>query len=112
MEHARLGEQPDLFTAPHDNPAARQPANGGLSEPPDAAFVDGIRQELMATLAKVQAATDGLPWRDLTAAYLAEMRFRSVSRWLPATEAERLVAMFDAELDRLYALLDAVAADA
>jgi len=60
----------------------------------------------------VQAATDGLPWRDLTAAYLAEMRFRSVSRWLPATEAERLVAMFDVELDRLYALLDAVAADA
>lgn len=107
MHQARLGMQADLFDmAPGDAPAAR-PGHGGLAEPPDAAFVDGVRQELTATLARVRAAADALPWRDLTAAYLAELRFRSISRWLPAAEAARLVASFDAELDRLYAVLAA-----
>lgn len=80
-------------------------------EAPDAAFVEGIRRELTATLRKVEAAEGVLPWGDLTKAYLAEMRFRSISRWLPAEEAGALVAAFDAALERVYAALDRVEGD-
>ena len=43
-----------------------------------------------------------LPW----VATLAELRFHSVARWLPEEEALALCATFQAELDRLYAVLD------
>jgi hypothetical protein len=52
-------------------------------------------------LALVQDAA-ALPWKDLTQATLAELRFDSIAGWLPATEAAALRAEFHRELDRLY----------
>lgn len=72
----------------------------------DAAFVARIRAELEATLATVSAA-ERLPWPDLTQMTLAELRFRSIVRYLPELEAAALLAAFDAEMDRLYAIEDA-----
>jgi hypothetical protein len=46
-----------------------------------------------------------LPWKDLTAATLAELRFDSIAGWLPEDEAMALQAEFHRERDRLYALL-------
>ncbi len=71
-------------------------------EPPPSDFVQRIREELLATLAKVRGA-DALPWRDLTQATLAEMRFHSIAGWLPEEEAKSLRAQFQSEIDRLYA---------
>jgi hypothetical protein len=51
-----------------------------------------------------------LPWKDLTAATLAELRFDSIAGWLPQDEAAALRAGFHRELDRLYAALDAARA--
>jgi hypothetical protein len=45
-----------------------------------------------------------LPWKDLTQATLAELRFDSIAGWLPEDEAAALRAEFHRELDRLYAL--------
>lgn len=95
--------QSDLF----DAAAGDGGAAGPCSEPPDEAFVDGIRRELRATLAKVDASSDRLPWADPTRAYLAEMRFRSIARWLPEPEARGLVHSFDEAIDRVYAAIDA-----
>ena len=57
-------------------------------------------------MARVRSAERELPWRDLTEATLAELRFHSVARWLPEEEALALCATFQTELDRLYAVLD------
>jgi hypothetical protein len=54
-------------------------------------------------LARVRDAA-GLPWKDLTAATLAELRFDSITGWLPEDEAIALRAEFHRELDRLYAI--------
>ncbi len=89
--------QSELFAA---GPAA-------IEEQPPADFIQGIRDELAATLARVRDA-DRLPWRDLTAATLAELRFESISHWLPGPEAEALCAAFAAEMERLYAVTDGV----
>jgi hypothetical protein len=40
--------------------------------------------------------------RDLTQTYMVEMRFNSMSRWLPRQEALALRKAFAAEMDRLY----------
>lgn len=64
---------------------------------PDAAFIDKIRRELMATLEMVRA-TEALPW--------PEMRYRSIVRYLPEDEAARLRADFDAEMMRIYEIED------
>jgi hypothetical protein len=93
MKNARSPRQPDLFET--------QP---GLLEPPPAEFVARIRDELTLTLARVREAA-ALPWKDLTAATLAELRFDSIAGWLPADEAAALRSAFHHELDRLYALL-------
>ena len=85
--------QPDLFAAEH---------SFGTDEPPPTDFIQGIRDELLATLTRVQGAAR-LPWRDLTAATLAELRFESISNWLPQPEAEALRSAFAAEMERLYA---------
>jgi len=45
-----------------------------LVEPPPADFVARIRDELTGTLTRVREA-EALPWKDLTAATLAELRF-------------------------------------
>lgn len=83
-----------------DDPAARPATRHEFVASPE--FVERIRSELTATLAMVRAA-DRLPWPDLTRTTLAELRFRSIVRWLPAEEAEALRAAFDTEIDRLYA---------
>lgn len=67
--------------------------------PPE--FVDRIRRELTATLALVTGAAE-LPWHDLTAATLAELRFKSVADWLPAEEADDLRERFGREMLRLW----------
>jgi hypothetical protein len=56
-------------------------------------------------LARVREAA-ALPWKDLTQATLAELRFDSIAGWLPEEEAAALRAAFHRELDRLYAALD------
>ncbi len=71
-------------------------------EPPPPDFVQKIRDELHSTLAMARAAQT-MPWRDLTQATLAEMRFHSSAGWLPEKEAKSLRAEFQREIDRLYA---------
>jgi hypothetical protein len=39
---------------------------------------------------------------DLTRTTVAELRFNSISRWLPAYEAAAMREAFDAEMARLY----------
>ena len=85
--------QPDLLDG---MPSSAAP------EPPPEDFVQRIRDELNATLVRAQKA-DTLPWRDLTQAYLAEMRFHSVAGWLPPAEAGQLREQFAREMERLNA---------
>jgi hypothetical protein len=66
-------------------------------------FLARMREELTGTLAQVREAA-ALPWNDLTAATLAELRFDPIAGWLPEDEAAVLRAEFRRELDRLYAL--------
>jgi hypothetical protein len=53
-----------------------------------------------------------LPWRDLTAATLAELRFNSITNWLPAAEADALRECFAREMARLWAIAEHEAAEA
>lgn len=95
--------QLDLFGA--QPPRGNNDAAAGVTFVPDAAFVDRIRRELTATLAMVRAA-DALPWPDLTQMTLAEMRYRSIARYLPEEEAAQLRSDFDAEMMRIYEIED------
>jgi hypothetical protein len=85
-------QQPDLFAG------LQQPARRP-EMPPE--FVERIRRELNATLALVTKSTE-LPWRDPTAATLAELRFKSVADWLPSREADDLRNRFGREMLRLW----------
>jgi hypothetical protein len=51
------------------------------------------------------------PWKDLTAATLAELRFDSIAGWLPQDETAALRAEFHRELDRLYTAVAAADAE-
>jgi hypothetical protein len=97
-----VASQPDLFG---EQRADREPLASVAPDqaPPD--FVARIRGELEATLRTMREAT-ALPWPDLTRATLAELRFNSIARWLPAEEAAGLRAAFEAEMARLYAAED------
>ena len=90
--------QADLFAPRTDlfDPGSRP------AEPPPPDFLARIRAELRATLALAEAA-ESLPWADLTAATLAELRFRGILHWLPQGEATELRVRFDAAMNRLYA---------
>lgn len=90
--------QGDLFAAQPD-----------LLEPPPAEFVARIRDELSGTLARVRDAA-ALPWKDLTAATLAELRFNSIAAWLPQDEAEGLREKFAREMARLWDIVERVVA--
>jgi hypothetical protein len=46
------------------------------------------------------------PWKDLTAATLAELRFDSIAGWLPDDEASALRVSFKREMNRLYAIAE------
>ena len=74
-----------------------------MEEPPPADFIARVRGELTGTLAQVREAT-ALPWKDLTAATLAELRFNSIAGWLPEDEARVLRTSFQHEMNRLYAV--------
>ena len=93
----RPSRQPDLFTAA---------GQAHLQEPPPADFIARIRDELIDTLARVREAA-ALPWKDLTAATLAELRFNSIAGWLPEDEASALRAAFQCEINRLYIIAEA-----
>ena len=97
MQRHRSARQPDLFEGV---------GNAGIQEAPPEDFIARIRNELTLTLAQVRDAA-ALPWRDLTAATLAELRFRSIAGWLPVDEAAALRAKFQREIDRLYAVAEA-----
>ena len=99
MVTQRTARQPDLFEVVG-------PASGGgyadlLDEPPPADFIERIRNELIGTLTTARAAAR-MPWKDLTAATLAELRFNSITNWLPASEAEVLRESFNGEMARLW----------
>jgi hypothetical protein len=92
----RSSRQPDLFAAAGQAP---------LQEPPPADFIARVRGELTDTLARVREAA-ALPWKDLTATTLAELRFNSIAGWLPEDEASALRAAFQSEINRLYAIAE------
>jgi hypothetical protein len=96
MRNHQSARQPDLFEAQAE-----------LFEPPPADFIARIRDELTATLACVREAA-ALPWKDLTAATLAELRFNSIAGWLPENEASALRLSFQSEMTRLYAVAEAL----
>ncbi len=103
MPSLNLRRQADLFTPREDlfDPASSPPAFSQI-EPPPPDFLARIRTEIHATLARAEAA-EALPWPDLTAAMLAELRFRGILHWLAAEEAAGLRTRFDAAMHRLYA---------
>jgi hypothetical protein len=92
----RIAAQPDLFADPGRD----------MTDPMEQAFIDGIREELLTTLALARDAAV-LPWPNLTRATLAELHFNSVARYLPNAEAERLRGEFAVEIARLWAVEEA-----
>jgi hypothetical protein len=94
MYHAQY----DLFA---EEPPEPGQAAAVLVEAPPPDFVARIRAELETTLHRVRTSTS-LPWPDLTRATLAELRFHSISGWLPDGEAAALRDAFTAEMARLY----------
>jgi hypothetical protein len=96
MGSYRSSRQPDLFAVAGE---------ALLQEPPPAGFIARVRSELTDTLARVREAA-ALPWKDLTAATLAELRFNSIAGWLPDDEASALRAGFQREMNRLYAIAE------
>jgi hypothetical protein len=87
--------QHDLFgTAPH------------AGEPPGEEIVVLVRARLHATLALVKAA-DAMPWPDQLAIIREDNAFRFGKDVLPRAEGAALWAEFDAEMNRLYAIMNA-----
>ncbi|HEX5325784.1 MAG TPA: hypothetical protein VFW75_03870 [Acetobacteraceae bacterium] len=99
----RAPAQPGLFDAPKDSPTWSLADE--LDEHPGEEFIQGIRDELLATLALARASAT-FPWPDPTKTYMAEMRVNSMSDWLPRHEAVALRRQFAAEMDRLYEAAD------
>jgi hypothetical protein len=75
-----------------------------MDEPPPADFIARIRGELETTLARARDAIR-MPWRDLTAATLAELRFNSIADWLPPEETASLRDAFAQEMARLWEIV-------
>lgn len=88
--------QADLFGAPPP----------GAAPPPSEEVVALVRERLRATLALVKAA-DAMPWGDDQLAMIREDNaFRFGKDLLPPEEAASLWAEFNAEMDRLYAIMN------
>jgi hypothetical protein len=107
MTAYRSSRQPDLFAS------AIEPGRAGryyMDEPPPADFIARIRGELEVTLARARGAAT-MPWRDLTVATLAELRFDSIAGWLPPDEADALRAAFKIEMARLWMIASEQAED-
>lgn len=71
-------------------------------------FVAETRARLQATLALVKAA-EKMPWNDMLRVIREDNGFRWAKDVLPPEEGAALWAEFDAEMDRLYAVLNAAA---
>jgi len=99
----RFAHQPGLFDSPPDSPTGSLVDQ--LDEHPGEEYIQGIRDELCATLTLARDAAT-FPWPDLTQTYMVEMRFNSMSNWLPRQEAVALRRQFAAEMDRLYEAAD------
>jgi hypothetical protein len=99
----RFANQPGLFDGLAGSPTGSLVDQ--LDEHPGEEFIQSIRNELCATLALARSAAT-FPWRDLTQTYMVEMRFNSMSNWLPREEALALRRQFAAEMDRLYEAAD------
>src|SRR6185437_585441 len=99
----RFAEQPGLFDSPSCSPTASLVDQ--LDEHPGEDFIQAIRDDLLASLALARSSAR-FPWPDLTRTYMAEMRFNSMSNWLPRDEAAALRREFAAEMDRLYEAAD------
>jgi hypothetical protein len=86
--------QPDLFPDP-----------AGRGEPPSDDIVALVRQRLNAALTLVKAA-QAMPWTDQLAIIREDNAFRLAKDLLPPAEGAALWAEFDAEMDRLYAIMN------
>ncbi len=86
--------QADLFAVP-----AR------AAERPSDEVVALVRARLYATLALVKSAK-AMPWTDTLSVVREDNAFRFGKDALPADEAAALWAEFDAEMDRLYAVMN------
>jgi hypothetical protein len=87
--------QADLF-------GAASPAGA----PPSGEIVAIVRARLHATLALVRSA-EAMPWPDQLAIIREDNAFRFGKDVLPPAEGAALWAAFDAEMDRLYAIMNA-----
>lgn len=74
-------------------------------EPPDDEFLAHVRSRLHATLALVKSA-EAMPWNDMLAIIREDNGFRYAKDFLPPAEGAALWAEFDAEMDRLYAIMN------
>jgi len=74
-------------------------------EPPDDEFLAHVRSRLHATLALVKSA-QAMPWKDMLAIIREDNAFRYAKDFLPPAEGAALWAEFDAEMDRLYAIMN------
>jgi hypothetical protein len=86
--------QPDLFGAATPEP-----------RPPSDEHVAYVRKRLTDLVTLVKGA-DTMPWPNLMDAIQADNTFRFNKHVLPQAEWEALWAVFDVELDRLYAIMN------
>jgi len=75
-------------------------------ERPSDEVVAAVRTQLRATLEKVRSATR-MPWTDQLSIIREDNAFRFAKDALPQDEARELWDAFSAEMDRLYAGLQA-----
>jgi len=75
------------------------------SEQPSGEIVALVRERLHATLALVKSAK-AMPWPDQLAIIREDNAFRFGKDVLPPAEGAALWAAFDAEMDRLYAIMN------
>ena len=87
--------QADLFGTPSHHSAQ-----------PDAEIVALVRARLRVTLALVKSA-DAMPWPDQLAIIREDNAFRFGKDVLPRAEGAALWAEFDAEMNRLYTIMNA-----
>ena len=75
------------------------------AEPPSDEIIALVRTRLHAALALVKAA-ETMPWPDRLAVIREDNAFRFGKDLLPPAEGAALWAEFDAEMDRLYAVMN------
>jgi hypothetical protein len=76
-----------------------------IGEQPNDEIIALVRSRLHATLALVKAA-DAMPWSDQLAIIREDNAFRFGKDVLPRAEGAALWAEFDAEMNRLYAIMN------